>query len=184
MDVAPHFGSAVVGSRIAPGRVRSPVVVEVDAAFVVLRPAIETPEVQITRPEVVVHDVEDHGHATLVCRGDETLECVGSTVVGFESEGLRRVVAPGKPARELHGRHQLDGGHPQLGKMVQVFDGAVEVAGRTARFVPVRANVKLVQDEFIPSWRAVLVKRPLETRVHDDAIADGTRHVARVGIVL
>jgi hypothetical protein len=53
------------------------VVVEVDAALVVLGPPVELPQVEIRRPEVVEDDVEDDRDAVLVGVLDEALEGVG-----------------------------------------------------------------------------------------------------------
>src|SRR5262249_55888301 len=58
-DVLAHLAAAVVGPRVAPRRLPAPVVVEVDAAPPVLAPAVELPEVEVARAEMVVDDVVD-----------------------------------------------------------------------------------------------------------------------------
>ena len=73
-DELADLAAAVVGPGVAPRRRRAPVVVEVDAALAVLGPAVELPEVEVARAEVVVDDVEDHGDAALVGGFDERLE--------------------------------------------------------------------------------------------------------------
>src|SRR4029077_11908652 len=57
-DVLAYLRAAVVGARVAPQRARTRVVVKVDAAVVVAAaPAVEAPEVEIARSEMVVDDV-------------------------------------------------------------------------------------------------------------------------------
>ena len=70
-DELAHLAAAVVGPGVAPRRRRLVVVVEVDAALVVLAPAVESPEVEVARAEVVVDDVEDDADAALVRLADE-----------------------------------------------------------------------------------------------------------------
>ena len=76
-DELADLAAAVVGAGVAPRRVVAPVVVEVDAAAVVLAPAVEPPQVEVARAEVVVDDVEDDREAVLVRGLDELLEALG-----------------------------------------------------------------------------------------------------------
>ena len=76
-EVLAHLLAAVVGTGVAPGRRRALVVVEVDAARAVLAPAVELPQGEVARAEVVVDDVEDDGDAVRVGGLDEALERVG-----------------------------------------------------------------------------------------------------------
>ncbi len=104
-----HFGSAIVGPRVAPGRLGAVVVIEVDAAAVALRPAVEAPQVKVARPQVVIDHVEDDGDAMTVSRFDELLEAQHAAVIRLHGEWQRQVIAPGAAAGELHRRHDLHG---------------------------------------------------------------------------
>src|SRR5947207_283745 len=57
----PDLRPAVVGSGIAPRRRRALILVEIDPALPVLGPAVELPDVEVRRTEVVVDDVEEDG---------------------------------------------------------------------------------------------------------------------------
>jgi len=93
-DEGAHLGTAVVGPRLAPGGRRTAVVVEVDAALVVLGPAVEAPQVEIGGPEVVVDHVQEDRDAALVGLAHERLETVRPTVGALHREDVRGVVAP------------------------------------------------------------------------------------------
>ena len=112
-DELAHLAAAVVGPGVAPGRLAAPVVVEVDAALVVLAPAVELPEVEVARAEVVVDDVEDHRDPALVRGLDERLEALGPAVGALDGEDVGGVVAPGDVAGELRRRHDLHRVHPE-----------------------------------------------------------------------
>ena len=103
------LAAAVVRPGRAPGRVGALVVVEVDPAAVALGPAVEPPQVEVRRAEVVVDDVDDHGDPVRVGVADEPLERVRPAVAGLDREQVRRVVAPRDVAGELERRHHLDG---------------------------------------------------------------------------
>src|SRR5207248_8469161 len=66
-DVLPHLTATVVRPRVAPRRLATPVVVEIDPAFLGTSgraPAVELPEVEAVGAEVVLDDVEADGGAT------------------------------------------------------------------------------------------------------------------------
>ena len=86
-------------------------------------------------PEVVVDDVEDHGHPAFVAPLDEPPQ-PGRAAVGV-MDGVREdaVVAPVPRAGELGHRHQLDRVHADRGEMVEVADQPVE---RAVRATPCR----------------------------------------------
>jgi hypothetical protein len=71
-----HLGPTAVRSRMTPVRLCPAVLVEVDPAHAVLGPAVELPEVEVARAEVVVDDVEDDREAGLMGGTDEILERV------------------------------------------------------------------------------------------------------------
>src|SRR5690606_24870303 len=74
-DELAYFGSAVVRSGVAPRRGGPVVVVEVDAAAIVSNlPAVEVPQVEIARTEVIVDHVHDDGEAVLVRGTDEAAQ--------------------------------------------------------------------------------------------------------------
>src|SRR6185436_20312339 len=110
----PNLGPAVVGTRLAPRGPLPGVLVEVDPALAVLRPAVELPQVEIGRPEMVVDDVQDHRDPGGMSVADERLQVVRSAVVALDREGEGRVVAPRAIARELERRHQLDRADPEI----------------------------------------------------------------------
>jgi hypothetical protein len=53
-DKVAHFGPAVIKARRAPWRLRAPVVIKINAAFVVFAPAVESPEIIIFAAQVVI----------------------------------------------------------------------------------------------------------------------------------
>ena len=101
VQVGAHLLAAVVGTGVAPRGRRALVVVEVDAALAVLAPAVELPQREVARAEVVDDDVEDDRDAVPVGLLDEALERVGAAVAALDGEGVGRVVAPGVVTGEL-----------------------------------------------------------------------------------
>ena len=83
------LAAAVIGAAVPPRRLAAPVVVEVDPAQSVLRPAVELPDVEVAGAEVVVNHVEDDGDAEAVGRLDELLEGPGTAVSAFDREDVR-----------------------------------------------------------------------------------------------
>ena len=129
-DELAHLGAAVVGAGVAPRRLRAPVVVEVDAAAVVLAPAVEPPQVEVGRAEVVVDHVEDDREAAP--RGPprtKSLKPVRPAVGALDGEDVRGVVAPGAVAGELGDRHDCDGVHAEPLQVVEPADASSKVAG-------------------------------------------------------
>ena len=177
-----HLATAVVGPGGAPRRLGAAVVVEVDAAAVVLAPAVEPPQVQVRRTEVVEDDIHDDRDAVLVGRLDEALERVGSAIARLDGEEVRRVVTPRDVAGELERRHDLDRTDAQVAQVRQPADGAVEVASRLAS-AGERADVQLVDDDVVPARHREAVVAPVERiRVVDDRVADRVGDLSRVRV--
>ena len=129
MDVAAHLLPAIVRPGAAPGGLGAPVVIKIDAALVVLLPAVELPEVQVAGTKVVVDHVQDHGQAALVCLPYEGLEAIRSAVGALHGIDVGRVVAPGIIPGELGHRHDLDGIDAQALQMLELFRGILKVSG-------------------------------------------------------
>ena len=97
---------AVIRAACRPRACRAaPVVVEIDAAAAVLRPAVEVPEVEVVGAEMVVDDVVDDRDAAGMRRIDQAPKAVGAAIVLLDGEDVGGVVAPGDVAGELVGRH-------------------------------------------------------------------------------
>src|SRR6185369_14723907 len=129
----PDLGPAVVRPGVAPRRRRAAVLVEIDPALADLRPAVELPDVEVGRAEVVVDDVEDDRDPGGMGVADQRLEVVRRAVAALDRERVGRVVAPGSVAGELERRHQLDRPDAELAQIRQ-SPGAgvdlVQLAGR------------------------------------------------------
>ena len=125
------------------------VVVEVDAALVVLLPAIELPQVEIARTEVVVDHIQDDGDAALVRLPDELLEAVRPAIGTFHREDVGGVVAPGVIPGELGDRHDLDGIDPELHQMIQPLQHGLESARPAFLFHMERADMQLIDHELV-----------------------------------
>ena len=93
-QVRAHLLAAVVGARVAPGRATTVVVVEVDPAFVVLIPAVKTPQVEVARAEMVVDHIQQYGDAPFVRGTDEPPHVLGGSVVALNRVDEGRVVTP------------------------------------------------------------------------------------------
>ena len=171
----PDLAAAVVGAGPAPQRHATVVVVEVDAAAVALGPAVEPPQVEVRRSEMVVDDVDDDRDAPGVRIAHERLERVRPAVGRLDGEQVGRVVAPRDVAGELERRHDLDGRHAEVLEVAQpsprLVEGPGPVAGRGEC-----PDVHLVDDEVVPAGHRDGVVTPVERRrVVDDAVADRIR---------
>src|ERR1700679_4121450 len=90
-----------------PGRPGAVIVVGIDAALAAFAPAVELPEVEVVRTEMVDDDVEDDGD-TLGMRGvDELLEAVRAAIGALDSERIGEPVSPRGFAGKGHERHEL-----------------------------------------------------------------------------
>jgi len=100
-EVLPDLTVSVSRPGVPPRRMRPVVVVEVDAAALVLGPAVELPQIEVARAQVVVHDVEDHRDALLVGALDESLERHRASLGDLNRKDMGRVVPPRPLSREL-----------------------------------------------------------------------------------
>ena len=184
-DVLAHFRAAVIGAGIAPGRVGAAVVVKVDAAVVVdAAPAVEAPEIEIARSEVVVDHIEHHGDALGVRRFDEPVQALRTAQRRFHRERLRRVVAPRVIHREFDHRHDLDGVDAEIVQVGELRDDFVERARAGAGRVVERAHVHFVDHQFIPGRHHEVVARPVEIGVVDDGVAGRVDDLAGVRVLV
>jgi hypothetical protein len=190
-EVGADFRAAVVGAGVAPGRLAAVVVVEVDAAAIVLAPPVEAPQVEVGGAEVVVDHVHEHRHAARVGLAHEGLEGIGAAVGALDGERMGRVVAPRDVARKLGHRHQPDSGDAEALEVVEAFPcllGERPRAGLVLRgegLAEEGAAVHLVDEERIPGRRlpGVFLRAPVEGVVVVDArLADRVGHLPGVGV--
>ena len=118
-EILPDRSAPVVWPRVAPGGRCPVIVVEVDAAAIVLGPAVKLPEIKVTWPQVVIDNVEDHCNAMLMRALDELLECQRTTVVGFNRENMGGVVSPRPFPCKLGDGHDLDRIDAELSEVSQ-----------------------------------------------------------------
>ena len=172
-DVLPYFGAAEVRAGTAPRGIIAPVLVEVDAAAVVLAPAVESPQVQVAWPEVVVHHIQNYCKALAMGLLHEILELRRPAVGRLDSERMGRVVPPTAIPGELGNGHHLDAVDAQPLQVVELLDGVGKGAGCVhIRFgIVERADMQLVDDPLVPRWCRVEVVVPIEGAVVDDAVA-------------
>jgi hypothetical protein len=185
-DVLAHFAAAVVGAGIAPRRIAAPVVVEIDAALPVGAPAVELPEVEVGRAEMVVDDVVDDGDAARMRRVDQAPQAVGTAIRAFDRENVGRVVAPRLVAGKLVGRQQLDDVDAEIGDVVELADHRVEVAAAVGRagIETEAADVQLVDHHLVPRRRRIARDAGDRPGLGQDAVADRVGERPRIGIVL
>ena len=181
-DELADLAASVVGAGVAPGGVAAPVVVEVDAALVVLAPAVELPEVEVARAEMVVDDVEDHRDPAPMRGFDEGLKPLGSAVGALDGEDVRGVVAPGDVPGELHRRHDLHRVHPEPLQMPELLDRISEGARGLLVGTVEGADVHLVDHHFVPGRHLEVGAVPVVRRIDDDAVADGGGDSAGIGV--
>ena len=174
VEVGTHLLAAVVGARLSPRGCGALVVVEVDPTLALLAPAVELPEREVARAEVVEHDVDDDGDAVLVGLADDGLEQVGPAVGALDGEGARRVVAPRVVPGELGDGHQLDRGDAEVPEVAELAGEPREVAGSvTGGEGP---DVGLVDDELVVRGAGEAVVLPVEgVAVVDDRVAGRAR---------
>ncbi len=178
-----HLRAPVVGTGVAPRSLTAGVVVEVDAPFVVLGPAVEPPQVEVGRAEMVEDHIEKDGDAMGMGIPDQRLESPRSSIRLLDGEDVRRVVAPREVGAELCRRHQLNGVHPQVAQIAEPPLHAVEAARPTAGGIVERADMELVDHEVVPRRHLELRIAPVELRCAHDGIACRMGHRPGVGVV-
>ncbi|CDC62156.1 putative uncharacterized protein [Clostridium sp. CAG:448] len=95
----------------------------VSARFRIGSVAVEIPAVV---PGVVEHAVQDHAHALRLCRSHQAVERRLATEGGVDSLVIPRVVL--MVGMRVEDGGEIQHGHPQGGKIGQLFDNAPEVA--------------------------------------------------------
>ena len=128
-DVLSNLVASVVGTGVSPRRMRPVIVVEVDSTVIVLGPAVELPEIEIPRSEVVVNNIEDHCDAVPVSALDELLERQWASVGKLNRKDMGGVVTPRPLSRELGDRHDLDRVDAELFQMSQTGRHRGKLAG-------------------------------------------------------
>ncbi len=93
-DIAAHLIAPVIWPGGTPGRFCSPVIVEIDPAPLIFRPAIEFPEIKITWAEVVVNDIEDDRYSVLVSRFHQALQSKWAAVAALHRVRMRGIIPP------------------------------------------------------------------------------------------
>src|SRR5206468_775517 len=89
--VLAYLWPTVVRPCIAPRRVRAIVIIEIDTAVVIpVAPAVETPEIEVARAEVIVNHVHDHRDALSMRSFHEPVEALWAAQPRFHGEGVRR----------------------------------------------------------------------------------------------
>src|SRR5581483_7740830 len=108
-DVLPHFGPAEVRPCVTPWSLRTPVIIEIDAALVILAPTIKLPDVKvIIRAEVVIDNVEDNRYAPLVGFVDKAQKLSPAPIETLNCIDIIRGIPPTPIHRHAVDRHQLD----------------------------------------------------------------------------
>jgi len=80
-NVLAHLPPAIVGPCFPPGRLGTIIIIKIDSSLVILRLAVEPPEVKVTGPKVIENNIQNDGNANLVGALDEPLEAQGTAVV-------------------------------------------------------------------------------------------------------
>ena len=122
-------------------------------------------------PEVVIDDVEEYHEIPFVRRLHQRLERMRGPVTAVRREGQHAIVSPVSRARKIPDGHELDGGHAELGQIVQSLAHAGKGAARREG-----ADVKLVEHHFLPGTAEPVDVLPLE--------GAGVDHFARAVDVL
>ena len=179
----PHFRTAVVRPCMTPGRLGAVVVIEIDAPAVLLPPAVESPQIQVARSQMVIDHIENDGDPVLVGCFDEFLESKMAAIIGLDRERQGGVVAPGARSGEGHRRHDLHRVDAQRPKVREFLGRALECPDVLVRFGVKRAHVDLVDHHLVPGRAPKIVRfAPIEIEAVDDAVAHCAGHLARVGI--
>jgi hypothetical protein len=182
-NILPDLAASVIRPGLPPGGMRPVVVVEVDATAVVLGPAVELPQIEVARAQVVVHDVQDHRDTLLVSAFDESLERHRASIGELHREDMGGVVPPRPCPRELGHRHDLDGIDAEPLQMSQTGYYPFELAGLGGILLVVeRADMQFVDDERVPRREMEVVPLPVEARVIDNGVADRGGHLAGIRV--
>ncbi len=126
---------------------------------------------------MIINDVEDDRDTGGVRCGDEPAETGGTSVGGFDGEGVRRVVTPGDIAGKFGSRHDLDGVDADRLQVRDTFRRIVEGADAILLSAREGAYVQFVDHELVPRRDAKTVVRGANGGAQD-AVADGVRHLA------
>ena len=181
-DILAHLAAPVIGPGVAPGCARPFVVVKANAAATILGPAVALPKVEVTRPKVVVNDVEDHRDALGVSVLDEPLEPQGAAIIALDRKDVRRVVTPRPFPRKLGDRHDLDSVDAELFQMLQPGRHRGELAGDIVVYLVECADMQFVDDDLVPRRQLEVIPRPVEARIVDDGVTDRIGHLAGIRI--
>ena len=177
-----HFATTVVRATISPGSFAPPVIIEVDSAQIVFTPAVELPDMEVARPEVVVHNVQDHGDSQLMSLLDELLERPRAAIGTFNGENVGRIVPPRKIPGKFGSRHDFDCVHTDCSQMPELLSGVGQGTGSASFYIVESSDVELIDDELIPRRHDKLIVIPRERRVVDDAVSDRVGDFARVRV--
>ena len=116
--VLPHFVSAVIRPVHPPGSLFAVVVIKIDAALVVLAPAIELPQIAIVWTDMVINHVEKNRDTALVRFPHQIAKSVGASVGMLYREHISLVVAPGGIGWKFPRGHDLDHVDAQIPQIV------------------------------------------------------------------
>ena len=122
-----YFWSSVVGSS-APWCIAALVVVKINAAAIILAPAVKAPQICIA-VKMIIHNVKNDADAVLMAGAYEFHQPMSSAEHAFDTENMIWRIAPTITKRHARDRHKLNNIDAEIAQVIKFFDCRIKCAG-------------------------------------------------------
>ena len=123
-DELAYFRPPVVGSS-APRRIAALVIIKIDAAAIILTPAIKAPQISIT-VKMIVHNVKNDADAVLMAGAHEFHQPMSSAEHAFDTENMIWRIAPTIAKRHACDRHKLNNIDTEIAQIIKFFNRRIK----------------------------------------------------------
>ena len=159
-DELAYFRPPVVGSS-APRRIAALVVIKINAAAIILTPAVKAPQICIT-VKMVVYNVENDTDTVLMAGVHELHQSMPSAEHTFDTENMIWCVAPTITKCHARDRHKLNNIDTEIAQVIKFFDCRIKCAGSCGIGTVECANMQFVNN-VVALWRHYkIVALPVE----------------------
>ena len=119
-----YFWSSVVGSS-APWCIAALVVVKINAAAIILAPAVKTPQICIA-VKMVVYNVKNDADAVLMAGAHEFHQSMPSAEHAFDTENMIWRIAPTVAKRHACNWHKLNNIDTEIAQIIKFFNRRIK----------------------------------------------------------
>ena len=123
-DELAYFRPPVVGSS-APRRIAALVIIKIDAAAIILTPAVKAPQISIA-VKMVVYNVENDADTVLMAGAHEFHQSMPSAEHTFDAKNMIWRITPTVAKRHARDRHKFNNIDAEIAQVIKFFNRRIK----------------------------------------------------------